>query len=99
MRVNKDKCHLLLSIKEKVTMKIGETEIKSRSCKKLLGIKIHDKLIFNEHLNFIIDKATCKTKALYRVASYMNESKKRILMNSCFWSQFSYSLHKNQVFQ
>ena len=50
MKANKDKCHLLLSNKEKVTMKIGETEIKSSNCEKLLGIKI-DNLTFNKYLN------------------------------------------------
>ena len=65
-------------------MKIGETEIKSSNCEKLLGIKINDKLTFNEHLNYIIDKASRKTKALSKVAPYMNESKKLILTNSFF---------------
>ena len=90
MKANKDKCHPLLSNKERVTMKIGETEIKSSNCEKLLGIKIDNNLTFNEHLNHIIDKASHKTNALSRVAPYMNESKKRILMNSFFWSQCSY---------
>ena len=40
MKANKDKCHLLLSNKETVTMKIGETEIKISNCEKLLGIEI-----------------------------------------------------------
>ena len=90
MKANKDKWHLLLSNKEKVTMKIGETEIKSSNCEKLLRIKIDNNLAFNEHLNYIIDKASHKTNPLPRVAPYMNESKKCILMNSFSWSQFSY---------
>ena len=45
MKANKDKCHLLLSNKETVTMKIGETEIKISNCEKLLGIEI-DKSYF-----------------------------------------------------
>ena len=90
MKANKDKCHLLLSNKERVTMKIGETEIKSSNCEKLLGIKIDNNLTFNEHLNHIINKVSQKTNTLSMVASYMNESKKRILMNLFFWSQFSY---------
>ena len=48
-------------------MKIGETEIKSSNCEKLLGIKINDKLTFNEHLNYIIDKASRKSNALSTV--------------------------------
>ena len=89
MKANKDKCHLLLSNKERPTMKIRENQIKSSNCEKLLGIKIDNNLTFNEHLNHIIDKASHKTNALSRVAPYMNERKKRILMNSFFWSQFS----------
>ena len=89
MKVNKDKCHLFLSNKERVTLKKEETEIKSSNCEKVFGIKIDNNLTFNEHLNHIIDKASHKTNALSRVAPYMNERKKRILMNSFFWSQFS----------
>ena len=44
MKANKDKYHLL-SNKERVTMKIGETEIKSSNCEKLLGIKIDSILL------------------------------------------------------
>ena len=86
MKVNKDKCHLLLSNKERVTMKIGETETKSSNCEKLLGIKIDNNLFFDEHLNHILDKASHKTNALSSAAPYMNDSTKRILMNSFFWS-------------
>ena len=38
MKSNKNKCDLLLSNKERVTMKIRKTEIKSSNCEKLLGI-------------------------------------------------------------
>ena len=89
MKAIKDKCHLL-SNKERVTMKIGETEIKSSNCEKLFGIKIDNNITFNEHLNHIIDKASHKINPLSGVAPYMNESQKRILMNLIFWSQFSY---------
>ena len=85
MKANKDKCHLFLRNKEKVTMKIGKAGIKSTNCEKLLGIKIDDKLTLNEHLNYIIDKASRKINALSRVAPYMNQSKERILMNLFFW--------------
>ena len=49
-KANKDKCHLLLSNKERVAMKIGETEIKSSNGENLVGIKIDNNLTFNEHL-------------------------------------------------
>ena len=47
-------------------------------------------LTFTEHINHILDKASKETNALFRVAPYMNESKKCILMNLFFCSQFSY---------
>ena len=72
IKVNKDKCDLL-SNKERVTTKMGETEIKSSNCEKVLGIKVDEKLTFNEHLCYIIDKASCKINALSRVEPYMNK--------------------------
>ena len=62
-------------------MKVGETDIESSHWGKLPGVKIYSKLTFNERLI-----------ALSRVPPYMNESRKRILMNSFFYSQFSYCL-------
>ena len=44
IKTNKDKCHLPLSNKERVIMKIVETVIKSSNCKKLLEIEIYSKL-------------------------------------------------------
>ena len=40
---------LTISNKERITMKIGETEIKSSNYEKLLGIKVGNNLTFNEH--------------------------------------------------
>ena len=51
MKVNKDKCHLLLSNKEKVTMKIKKTEITSNNCKNLRKNKVDQKLTFNKHVS------------------------------------------------
>ena len=77
-----DKRHFPLSKKERVIVKIGETETKSSNCKKLLRIKIYDKFIFNEHLNYITDKTSRKINAFPSFAPYMNQSKERIIMNS-----------------
>ena len=51
-----------------------------------LGVQLN----FNEHLSDIISKASHKVNALSRVVPYMSLSKKKILMNSFFNSQFSY---------
>ena len=79
-----DKLHLHLIFKERIIMKIGETEIKSSNCVNLLGIKIDDKIIFNEHLHYITDNASRRINTFPSLAPYMNESKKHIIINSFF---------------
>ena len=71
-------------------MHIGPFEIKNTNCEKLLGIKVDSRLNFNEHLDGIIKKASRKINALSRIIPFMNISKRRILMNSFFNSQFNY---------
>ena len=90
MKANLSKCHLLVNKQDEVVINLGEMEIKNSEYEKLLGIKVDTKLNFNEHLNDIISKASRKVNALSRVVPYMSLSKKKILMNSFFNSQFSY---------
>ena len=54
MKANKDKCHLVISNNEKVSMKIDNIELENTSSEKLLGTIIHNKLNFKEHLKGII---------------------------------------------
>ena len=68
--------------KDVVVINLGWTEI----------IKVDTKLNFNEHVNNIIIKASRKVNALSRVVPYMSLSKKKILMNSFFNSQFRYCI-------
>ena len=90
MKANISKCHLLVNKKDEVVISSGETKIENSDYEKLLGIKVDTKLNFNEHLNDIISKASRKVNALSRAVPYMSLSKKKILMNSFFTSQFSY---------
>ena len=71
-------------------MHIGSFEIKNTNCEKLLRIKVDSRLNFNDHLDGIIKKASRKINALSRITPFMNISKRRILMNSFFNSQFNY---------
>ena len=57
MKANQDKCHLIVSKNENISMHIGPFEIKNTNCEKLLGIKVDSRLNFNEHLDGIIEKA------------------------------------------
>ena len=89
MKANPDKCHLLTISSDKVSIRVDNYDIKSSKCEKLLGIKI-DKLNFNTHFDEICKKAGQKLNALSRATLYVNLSKRRILSNAFFISQFSY---------
>ena len=89
MKANKDKCHLIVSKNENVSIYIGPFEIKNTNCEKLLGIKVDSRINFNEHLYGIIKKASRNINALSMITLFMNISKRRILMNSFFNSQFN----------
>ena len=67
MKVNPDKCHLLTSSRDKVSICLDNYNIKSSKCEKLLGIKIDNKLNFNTHVDEICKKAGRKLNALSRV--------------------------------
>ena len=90
MRINADKCHLLVSTNNTAKIKIGNFDITNSKSEKLLGVKFDYKLSFDDHISELCKKARRNIHALSRVASHMNISKKRILMNAFFKSQFSY---------
>ena len=75
MKVNKDKCHLILSNNEHESIKLDDIETENSNCEKLLGIKIDSKLNFKEHLDGIIKKARQKINALSWVAHHMSVAK------------------------
>ena len=89
MRTNADKYHLLVSTNNAIKIKIGNFDIANTKSEKLLGVKFDHKLSFDDHISDLCKKATRKIHALPRVASYMNISKRLILMNAFFKSQFS----------
>ena len=89
-KANKDKCHLIVTSNEYVSMKLANIEIENSNCEKLLGVKTDSKLNFKEHLDGIIKKASRKINALFRIAPSMNFGKRRLFMNSFFTSQFNY---------
>ena len=90
MNKNEDKCHALISTKEKMCVNISTTQITNSKCEKLLGIKIDSNLNFEDHIGSTCEKATTKLNALTRIASHMPFQKRKMLMNAFFTSQFSY---------
>ena len=60
MKVNADKCHVLLNTSNELTVKINEVQIKNSQSEKLLGITIDNDLKFEDHINNICRKASAK---------------------------------------
>ena len=64
--------------------------IDSSKTEVLLGITIHHELKFENHVNNLCKKASLKLNALASIASFMNVSKKWIIIKSFSESQFGY---------
>ena len=90
LKVNPGKFQLLLTSKDETSIKIGDTDIKSSSFKKLLGVIIDNKLTFNEHVSKLCKKASNKLHTLARISKYMTKGRLRAVMNVFFSSQFAY---------
>ena len=90
LKGNTGKCHLIVSSDDSTEIQVGESVIKNTTCEKLLGIKIDNKLTFDEHISGLCKKAANKLRALARVTSYMSLPKKKLLLNSFFNAQFNY---------
>ena len=76
MKSNANKCHLLVSSNEKVTIKIGSHEIANTKREKLLGVHLDSGLSFDYHISEICKKASRKVCAVAIVTSSMSLSKK-----------------------
>ena len=73
-----------------ILSKTGTFNITISESEKLLGVKFDRKLSFDDHILELCEKTSTKIHALSRVTSYTNISKRRILMNALFISQFTY---------
>ena len=90
LKNNVDTCHVLVSTNKPVGIKIGDYTIENSEYEKLLGAKIDANLNFNDHISDLCKKASRKISALARVTPFMGLSKRKLLMNAFFTSQFSY---------
>ena len=71
-------------------MKVDKYTIANSTSQKLLDITIDNKLTFDEHISRLCNKASQKLHALARIATYMNLSKRRIIMKAFISSRFGY---------
>ena len=90
LKSNADKCHLLVSSSDAVNLRVSEYDIKDSEGEKLLGVKFDNKLTFEKHITDICRKASRKIYALARITPDMDLSKRRMVMNAFFNSQFNY---------
>ena len=67
MKANPDKCHLLTSSSDTVSIYVDNYNIKSSICEKLLVIKVDNKLNFNTHVDETWKKTGQKLNTLSRV--------------------------------
>ena len=64
MKINTDKCHLLVTTNNTVKIKIGNFDITNSKSEKLLGVKFDHKLSFDDHISELYKKASRKIHAL-----------------------------------
>ena len=60
IKLNADKCHLLLNSQEPNTLKIGDLHINNFLSEKLQSITFDFKIKFNKHIEYICQKASQK---------------------------------------
>ena len=92
MKLNTDKCHLLMSgnKKEQMWAKLDRDIIWESNNAKLLGITLDNKLKFDKHVYNFCSKANRKLSTLTRVAQFFPFKKKRVLFKAIIVSQFKY---------
>ena len=92
MKLNTDKCHLLMSgfKYEHIWAQIGKDKIWEDNEVKLLGVTIDNGLNFDTHINSICKKANQKLSVLSRMRCILNFQQKRIVFKSFFEAQFKY---------
>ena len=74
----------------KETMNIGNDKIESLSAVKLLGIKLDNKLNFNNHINIICRSAANQLNALTKLRCFLGIEERKALIQSFVLSNFNY---------
>ena len=64
--------------------------MKNNKEQKILGVTIYNRLTFKSHIKDLCKKASQKIVALSRLSNHLNDSQKRLILNSIVKSQFSY---------
>ena len=96
MMLNENKCQLMIIESSKnirnetAELKIQNKTIVESANGKLLGVTIDKNLTMKEHIKNICKQAGNKLNALARIAKFLDDDKRKLLMNSFVISQFNY---------
>ena len=96
MLLNQTKCEFLIMESSSNTrdhtaeIKVQNKIIVENTSGKILGVTIDNNLNMKEHIKNICKKAGNKLNALARIAKFLDENKRKLLMNSFVISQFNY---------
>ena len=92
MALNAGKCHFMCLGKDtrNETFIFRGLVMKNSKEQKILGVTIDNKLTFKSHIKNLCKKASQKIGALSRLSNHLNDSQKRLILNSIVKSQFSY---------
>ena len=92
MKLNTDKCHLLISRNknEQMWARVDRDIVWESNDVKLVGNTLDNNLKFDKHVSNICSKANRKLSALTRVAKFLPFKKRRILFKAFIESQFKY---------
>ena len=90
MKMNFDKCHLILSSNdENKKIELNGEVINNTQVQKPSGVHIDYKLKFDTHID-TLSKKVRKKLALARIIQYMSTNQAQLLMRSSIMLQFSY---------
>ena len=84
LKLNLDKCHLIVSGTENAKIKLDEFTITNLKKEKLLGIIFDDKLNFQNHIENFYKKESLKLSALSRVDPFVDLPQKKSFLNAFF---------------
>ena len=92
MKINADKCHLILSgfRHQMHSIDLGGFKIWESREEKLLGVKIDNELRFNSHVLTICKEANRKLSALGRISNLIPFEQRRVLFKAFIESRFEY---------
>ena len=92
--MNAEKCHAIVLSKDPIednfTVSIDNTSIIPEEEVSLLGVTLDNNLNFNSHMSKICKEASKRINTLLRIAKYLNDLQKNMIINSFFYSYFNY---------